>query len=153
MDNLIKDTSETITRLLESPMSLRDLSTQLFGTPSKAGLLADVRDCRTEHVSFTALQDLRQRLALRYQQRHVIDLYADEDAAVHLLPGGKGQVTVHHVPDGATVVIVPPGARIVQQAARRDTRARWRVDLTAYAGRITSAEIRRLIDEQLRKPG
>ena len=113
MTACIAETSNAISTLLASPVSLRQLAVRLYGDVNRVGLLADIHNRRADHVSHAALHDLRRRLGLSYDVRHVVDVPSHADAEVHLHPGA-GQLRVHHVPDGAEVVIVPAGARVVQ---------------------------------------
>lgn len=131
MTACIAETSNAISTLLAAPVSLRQLAVRLYGDANRVGLLADIRNQRTEHVSHAALHDLRRRMGLSYDVRHVVDVPSDQDADVHLHPGA-GALRVHHVPDGAEVVIVPAGARVVQarQPSSKPARKRTRIDIT-----------------------
>ena len=146
MQSCIGETSNAISTLLAAPVSLRQLAVRLYGDANRVGLLADIRNRRADHVSHAALHDLRRRLGLDYEVRHTVDVPSHADAEVHLHPGA-GQLRVHHVPDGAEVVIVPAGARVVQPRppSSKPARRRWRLDLTEYAGAITADEVRNLI--------
>lgn len=117
MQDMIDSTATEISRLLEAPVSLRQLAVSLYGDASRVGLLSDVHARRANHVSHAALHDLRRRLGLPYDIRHIVDVPADHDAALHLLPAGNGTLHTYTVPPDAEVVIVPAGARIVQPKA------------------------------------
>lgn len=143
MQDLIDSTSETISTLLDAPVSLRQLAVRLYGDANRVGLLADVRARRYEHVSHAALHDLRRRLGLPYDVRHIVDVPADHDADLHLRPNGNGSLHTYTVPDNAEVVVVPAGARIVQpKTPSKPTKKRERIEVNRYIERgFTHAEI------------
>lgn len=146
MQGCIADTSNAISTLLEAPTSLRQLSVRLYGDASRVGLLSDIQRGRAEHVSHAALHDLRRRLGLDYEVRHIVDVPNDADAGVYVAPNGTGTFHVEYLPPDAQVVIVPAGARIVQpKPQRKPARRRFRPDLTEFAGKITADEVRDLV--------
>lgn len=123
--------SETANAIIarQNGATLRTLAADLYDDAGKAGLLADIRNGRAEHVSHAALHDLRRRLGLPYDIRHIVDVPADHDAAVHLLPQGNGTLHTYTVPADAEVVIVPAGARIVQPKPAAPRRERKQKDV------------------------
>lgn len=146
MDEMIKDTANALETLLEAPVTLRQLAINLYGDERKVGLLTDVRARHYGHVSHATLHDLRRRLGLSYEVRHIVDVPADADAGVYVAPNGTGTFHVEYLPPDTKIVMLPPGARIVQpRAQRKPAKRRWRLDLTEYAGKITADEVRRLV--------
>lgn len=112
--------------------SLRRLAMELYGDASKAGLLADAKHGRWEHISPATEQDLRRRLGMSYEVLHSVAVPGDCDAVAHILPDGHGELHTVIVPAGAEVVVVPAGARVVQAKppSARPARKRVRVDIT-----------------------
>lgn len=147
MTACIAETSNAISTLLAAPVSLRQLAVRLYGDANRVGLLADIRNQRADHVSHAALHDLRRRMGLSYDVRHVVDVPSDHDAEMYITPNGTGNFHVHAAPPDAQIVIVPAGARVVQahQPSSKPARKRWRPDLTEYAGRISADEVRELV--------
>lgn len=131
LPSLLAETAAAISARIGPQVSLRKLAVELYGDPGKAGLMADVRAGRGEHVSHPALSDLRRRLGLSYDVRHVIDVPHDADASVHVRPGGNGELRIHYVPPEAEVVVVPPGARVLRPSGQ-PKRERQRIDVTRY---------------------
>lgn len=108
------ETRAALTNAKLLAVSFPALARMLGYPPGAIGLLSDVMHGRVNHVSADALEDLRRRLYLSYEKRHVVTVPGDHDAIVHVKPGGNGALHVHHVPADAKVVVVPAGARIVQ---------------------------------------
>ena len=147
--DLVDATAEVISARLNGS-SLRRMAVDLYGDTARAGLLADVRNHRFEHVSHATLHDLRRRLGLSYDVRYVVDVPADHDAAVHLHPGGNGSLHTYTVPADAEVVIVPAGARVVQPKppSTKPRRKRDRMEATRYTERgFTPTEIAEVVRE------
>ncbi len=114
MDEMINDTANALESLLAAPVTLRQLAINLYGDASKIGLLTDVRARHYGHVSHANLHDLRRRLGLPYDIRHVVDVPSDAAATVHIVPGGDGALIVQRVEVGQQVLVVPAGARVVR---------------------------------------
>lgn len=155
--DMIDSTSDAISARL-SGSSLRRMAVDLYGDTARAGLLADVLNHRAEHVSHAALHDLRRRMGLPYDVRYIVDVPADHDAAVHILPQGNGTLHTYTVPADAEVVIVPAGARVVQpKPQRKPARRRDRAEITRYTERgfdtTEIAEIIRSVFDDGKIPG
>jgi len=128
--DLVDATAEVISARLNGS-SLRRMAVDLYGDTARAGLLADVRNHRFEHVSHATLHDLRRRMGLPYDVRYIVDVPHDADAAVHILPQGNGSLHTYTVPADAEVVVVPAGARVVQaKQPSKPARKRTRLDIT-----------------------
>lgn len=141
------ETRAALTNAKLLAVSFPALARMLGYPPGAAGMLSDVMHGRVNHVSDDALEDLRRRLYLSYEVRHIVTIPGDHDATVHVTPGGNGALHTYHVPADAEVVIVPAGAHIVQPKppSGKPARRRWRLDLTEYAGRISADEVRELV--------
>ena len=149
MHDMIDDTAQALAACLNGSGSLRRLAADLYGDASKTGLLADVLHQRAAHVSHAALHDLRRRLGLAYDVRHIIDIPNDQDAQTYITPNGTGSFHVEPLPAGAEIVIVPAGARIVQgkPASSKPARKRNRMEIGRWLDwGLTRAEMAEILD-------
>lgn len=135
---------------LRSSRTWRQLAEYLNYPPTYAAVLHGIAHGKPGQTTPEGEQELRRRLGLSYDVRHIVDVPADHDAAVHLHPNGNGSLHTYTVPEDAEVVIVPAGARVVQSKPQsKPARKRWRLDLTEYAGRVTAEQVRELVDAWL----
>lgn len=125
--------------------SLRTLALELYGDASKAGLLADAKHGRWEHISPASEQDLRRRLGMSYEVFHSVAVPGDCDAVAHIIPDGHGELRTVVVPAGAEIVIVPAGARVMQAKPPRARPARKRVRLDITGLPISPQEARAVL--------
>ncbi len=108
----------------------RDLAEVLCYPPTYAPTLCNIAAGKPGQVTPEGEQELRKRLGLSHDVRYIVDVPADHDAAVHLHPGGNGELHTYTVPADAEVVIVPAGARIVKPKPAQPKRKRTRIDIT-----------------------
>lgn len=128
-----EETAIVLRRRFPSGIPLKEISTLLEYEPSSAGFISDVLRGRASHVAAARLEDLRRRLGMPYDRHHLLAVAHDHTAAVHLQPGGEGEMKIVTVPDDAQVVIVPRGARIVHASPRRPALPRRRIDITSLS--------------------